>query len=176
MISSIDHVVILVEDLDAGIRQYRDMGFTVVPGGKHPRFTHNALVSFADGSYLELIAFWDFHDPDLPEGWRTAISEDLGLPLWANHLAFAADGLADLAARRKRWLDHGVDVLEIDHVWCTSIYATDPNGILVEFCTTTQPFGAEARAEAARLLADPSPARPSEQPRTQLHRAKDHRG
>lgn len=61
MISGIDHLVILVDDLDTGMDQYRELGFTVTPGGRHPRFTHNALVTFADGSYLELISFYE-HD------------------------------------------------------------------------------------------------------------------
>jgi hypothetical protein len=59
MIRGIDHVVILVDELDAATVRYRDLGFTVVPGGRHPSATENALVSFRDGSYLELIAFWD---------------------------------------------------------------------------------------------------------------------
>jgi catechol 2,3-dioxygenase-like lactoylglutathione lyase family enzyme len=58
MINRLDHVVILVRDLDAAIRDYRQLGFHVVPGGEHTGgASHNALVSFADGSYLELIAF-----------------------------------------------------------------------------------------------------------------------
>lgn len=85
MISSIDHVVILVEDLDTGIEQYQAMGFTVVPGGKHPRFTHNALVSFADGSYLELIAFWE-----------TASEADAEMHRWQKHLEHRG-GLIDYA-------------------------------------------------------------------------------
>jgi len=58
MINAIDHVVILVNDLDAAIADYRVLGFTVVPGGEHADgLSHNALISLADGSYLELIAF-----------------------------------------------------------------------------------------------------------------------
>lgn len=54
----IDHAVVLVEDLDAAIRQWRDAGFTVTPGGVHADgFTHNALICFADGSYIELLTF-----------------------------------------------------------------------------------------------------------------------
>jgi catechol 2,3-dioxygenase-like lactoylglutathione lyase family enzyme len=58
MTLSIDHVVILVNNLDAASADYTALGFTVVPGGEHAGgATHNALISFADGSYLELIAF-----------------------------------------------------------------------------------------------------------------------
>ena len=54
----LDHLVILVPDLDAAITDYRALGFSVHPGGTHADgATHNALVVFADGSYLELIAF-----------------------------------------------------------------------------------------------------------------------
>jgi catechol 2,3-dioxygenase-like lactoylglutathione lyase family enzyme len=55
---SLDHVVILVHDLEATIVDYTALGFTVQRGGTHADGnTHNALVGFADGSYLELIAF-----------------------------------------------------------------------------------------------------------------------
>lgn len=54
----LDHVVLLVEDLDAAQRQWRDTGFNVTPGGVHADgLTHNALICFADGSYIELLAF-----------------------------------------------------------------------------------------------------------------------
>ena len=55
---TLDHLVILVPELDTAITDYRTLGFTVQPGGTHADgVTHNALVVFADGSYLELIAF-----------------------------------------------------------------------------------------------------------------------
>ena len=59
MLLGIDHIVIAVRDLDAAARDYKTLGFTVVPGGKHPVGTHNALIAFADGSYIELIAFYE---------------------------------------------------------------------------------------------------------------------
>jgi catechol 2,3-dioxygenase-like lactoylglutathione lyase family enzyme len=58
MITMIDHVVILVDKLERAIVDYETLGFTVLVGGEHADgSTHNALVSFADGSYLELLAF-----------------------------------------------------------------------------------------------------------------------
>jgi catechol 2,3-dioxygenase-like lactoylglutathione lyase family enzyme len=55
---ALDHVVIHVIDLEAAIADYTALGFTVQRGGTHADgATHNALVGFADGSYLELIAF-----------------------------------------------------------------------------------------------------------------------
>ena len=55
---TLDHVVILVDELERAIADYSALGFNVQRGGTHADgFTHNALVGFADGSYLELIAF-----------------------------------------------------------------------------------------------------------------------
>jgi catechol 2,3-dioxygenase-like lactoylglutathione lyase family enzyme len=65
MVQGIDHVVIAVRDLAAASDDYRKLGFTVTPGGEHTGgATHNALVSFADGAYFELIAF---REPDRPQ-------------------------------------------------------------------------------------------------------------
>jgi catechol 2,3-dioxygenase-like lactoylglutathione lyase family enzyme len=59
MLQGIDHIVIAVLDLDAAKTSYAALGFTVVEGGRHPVGTHNALIAFADGSYIELIAFYE---------------------------------------------------------------------------------------------------------------------
>lgn len=57
MPSAIDHIVIISDDLDTAIRNARTAGFTVVPGGTHgDGNTHNALIGFEDGAYIELIA------------------------------------------------------------------------------------------------------------------------
>jgi len=58
MFKAIDHLVIVVQDLAKAAADYERLGFTVVPGGKHPVGSHNVLISFADGSYLEVIAFY----------------------------------------------------------------------------------------------------------------------
>jgi catechol 2,3-dioxygenase-like lactoylglutathione lyase family enzyme len=64
---ALDHVVIAVSDLEAAMADYRALGFTVVVGGSHPgRTSHNALVVFEDGSYLELIAW---KSPNPAERW-----------------------------------------------------------------------------------------------------------
>jgi catechol 2,3-dioxygenase-like lactoylglutathione lyase family enzyme len=58
MIRGIDHIVIVVGDLEKATAGYTESGFSVVRGGRHARLnTHNALIAFSDGCYLELIAF-----------------------------------------------------------------------------------------------------------------------
>jgi catechol 2,3-dioxygenase-like lactoylglutathione lyase family enzyme len=64
-VQGIDHIVIAVRDLAAASDDYARLGFTVTPGGEHTGgATHNALISFADGAYFELIAF---REPDRPQ-------------------------------------------------------------------------------------------------------------
>ncbi len=70
----LDHVVIAILDLEAAIADYTALGFQVLRGGDHPgRPTHNALVVFADGSYLELIA------------WKSPAPQERWWPLLQRH-------------------------------------------------------------------------------------------
>ena len=59
MILGIDHIVIAVPALKAAAAAYRKLGFTVVEGGRHPVGSHNALIAFQDGAYIELLAFYE---------------------------------------------------------------------------------------------------------------------
>src|SRR5262249_52959569 len=124
------HLALATRDIKATHEFYTGaMGFELVkvavgPAGKRGFANH----LFYDTGNGELMALWDRHDPDLPADWSPAIATGLGLPPWTNHVAFSSPDQADLDRRRERWLAHGVDVMEVDHGWCTSIYATDPNG------------------------------------------------
>jgi catechol 2,3-dioxygenase-like lactoylglutathione lyase family enzyme len=76
MLLGIDHIVIAVRDLEAAIKNYRQLGFTVVPGGRHPVGTYNGLIAFGDGAYIELISFYR----DNPEHrWWAALKRGEGL-------------------------------------------------------------------------------------------------
>ncbi len=67
---NLDHLVIAVTDLARAVEDYRTLGFTVAMGGRHPgRTSHNALVVFDDGAYLELIAW---AEPGPAERWYLA--------------------------------------------------------------------------------------------------------
>jgi catechol 2,3-dioxygenase-like lactoylglutathione lyase family enzyme len=60
MTHEIDHIVVAVNDLDQTTADYTRAGFTVLDGGTHAGgLTRNSLVTFQDGSYLELIALVD---------------------------------------------------------------------------------------------------------------------
>jgi hypothetical protein len=95
MLRQLDHVVFVARDLQAAIDDHRRRGFTVTPGGEHADgLTHNALVPFADGSYLELVAFRDLSRSLTHRWWN--IAADGGGP--ADFALLSDDLDADSAA------------------------------------------------------------------------------
>ena len=153
------HTALATRDLPATHRFYTEaMGFTlakVVIGPTEQPGGWARHVFYDTGGDGGLMAFWELNDDTLGD-YPTAISTGVGLPPWVNHLAFAAN-VDDLAAKRDRWLDCGIDVVEVDHGFCRSIYATDPNGILVEWCADTRPLNDDDRRAAEELLFHPNP-------------------
>jgi catechol 2,3-dioxygenase-like lactoylglutathione lyase family enzyme len=114
-----------------------------------------------DGNDSNFIAFWELND--LPEGPSREfnLNKAAQMPPGTNHYAFAVASAEELDERRARWNAAGLDVLEIDHNWCRSIYTRDPNGNMVEFCLTTGSFTTSDRARALAALGEremqPSP-------------------
>ena len=156
------HVAIATRDLPATHRFYTEaMGFRLVKVVVAPTGAPKggwAKHVFYDTGGNGLFAVWELHDETIPDGYGTAISTGLGLPEWVNHIAFDAPDLEALDGCTRRWQEHGIDVIELDHEWCRSIYASDPNGVLVEFCCTTRAFTEGELSGAEALLADPAPA------------------
>jgi catechol 2,3-dioxygenase-like lactoylglutathione lyase family enzyme len=147
------HVAITTKDIDATHRFYTEaMGFDLVKVEAQPTAAGWARHLFYDTGNGEMLAVWDIND-DMLQEYKTDISTGLGLPPWANHIAFNSPDRDDLDMRLKRWLDNGLDAVRIDHDWCISIYADDPNGITVEFCMTTREFTDDDRAAAEALRA-----------------------
>ena len=96
MIRGLDHVVLVVLDLDAAVAEHRKRGFTVTPGGEHAGgLTHNALVGFQDGSYLELIAFHDVAAASGKHSWAPVAERGGG---WADFALLSNDIAQDVAA------------------------------------------------------------------------------
>ncbi len=164
------HVALATRDIDATHRFYTEvMGFTLVKAVVAPTpnggWARHVFYDTGDA----MIAFWDLHDPKMVD-FDPAISTGLGLEPWVNHLAFAARDLDDIEARKQRWLDSGFDVVEIDHGFCVSVYANDPNGILVEWCTDTKPY-TEADRVAAQAVIDTAEPPLEEPPEPKFYKA-----
>lgn len=154
----VHHIALATNDIVATHRFYTDaMGFTLAKSVVAPTPEGGwAKHLFYDTGGGGMIAFWDLHvdSLDVPDA---SMSRSLGLPEWINHLAFDAstDELWD--AGFKRWSDHGLDIFEVDHGFCRSIYTTDPNGTMVEWCQDLETLGDQdaARALATVSMTDP---------------------
>ena len=99
MLRQLDHVVFVARDLNAAIADHRRRGFTVTPGGEHAGgVTRNALITFRDGSYLELVGFNDL-SRSLTHRWWKVAADGGGLAdfaLLSDDLAADSAALADL--------------------------------------------------------------------------------
>ena len=147
------HVAVATKDTAATHDFYtRVMGFSLakVVAGPTPSGKGWSKHIFYDTGDGELTAFWELHDAEIGDGYSTDLNVSIGLPQWVNHLAFNAPTMDDLIAHRERWRACGHMVFEVDHEFCVSIYTTDPNGIMVEFCHSTRPFNETDLANAAR--------------------------
>jgi len=93
----LDHIVQLTENLDQAVSHWMGMGFTVSPGGVHADgLTHNALVIFRDGSYVELVAFRSREVDDTTHRWARYRG------VWGPvDYAFAVPNVADYATQLK---------------------------------------------------------------------------
>jgi catechol 2,3-dioxygenase-like lactoylglutathione lyase family enzyme len=104
-----DHAVILVRDLNAAINDYRQLGFNAFFGGEHAGGkTHNALIVFADGTYVELLA------PTRPELLQTVDPTDRTNFLFMFQYGEGFGGYAllspDLNAETEAMQKRGLDV------------------------------------------------------------------
>ena len=167
------HVAFAARDMAATHRFYTEAcGFQLVKAVVAPTDAPGGWAKhlFYDTGGNGLIAFWEIHD-DRMTGKETAISTGLGYEPWVNHLAFSADSVEDLEARRERWLANGHDAMQIDHGFCVSAYTMDPNGILVEYCVDTAPYTEADKAHALAVLQHASPTL-EEPPVPQFFRAR----
>ena len=107
MTLGIDHVLIAVEDLDLAIEQYQNLGFEAYYGGEHPNHgTHNALVPFSDGFYLELIAM---KDPELANQFPHTSKIASTLEKQNRYMTFALDAdILDFEISRLRQFGHQI--------------------------------------------------------------------
>jgi catechol 2,3-dioxygenase-like lactoylglutathione lyase family enzyme len=155
---SVHHVAYATRDPEATYAFYaKKLGMTLLRTENHRQGEGFFRHFFFDMGGGEALAFFEVHGVGEKPEFSTEISHGLGLPVWVNHIAFRLDSLEELEAMTKRMHARGIDdIVQIDHGWATSIYTTDPNGIMVEFCVTTDAEGfAQSEEEALRLMRQP---------------------
>ena len=165
---SYHHLALAAKDMKAIHAFYEDiMGFELVKveiapvmgggWGKHFFYRMN-------GDDSRFIAFWELNDTPNDGKYAFDLNEAAGTPQGTNHYSFSVESQAELDEWRTKWNAADLDVLEIDHNWCRSIYTRDPNGNMVEFCLTTGSFTDDDRVRALAALderemhASPPPA------------------
>jgi catechol 2,3-dioxygenase-like lactoylglutathione lyase family enzyme len=110
MITGIDHVMICVPDLDAGIAQFTKLGFDMHFGGSHPgKGTHNAI-AFNREDYIELLAVRDQAEHRAAAHVRgnaeTALNQFIAAGGGIRYIFLQSDDLeADVGAMRARGVD-----------------------------------------------------------------------
>lgn len=110
MFTRIDHVTICVPDLDAGIAQYKKLGFNMAPGGAHSgKGTHNAI-AFNDEDYIELLSIRDQAEhtasSSKPGSKNATLGEFIAAGGGIRYVVLQTDDLdAEVAAMRKRGVD-----------------------------------------------------------------------
>ncbi len=123
-----DHVIILVDDLERATTDFRTLGFTVTPGGEHGEgLSHNALIHFADGTFFELFAY--------KRGWRSSVLRGL----------YRAGALGFLARSRRRG------------ALLRFIELSDMPERLVDFCLLADSLETATDATAQANLPTPDP-------------------
>ena len=146
------HVAYACRDAEATRHFYEDLlgmplVHTEVKAGEGGFFRH-LFFDTGDGT---CIAFFEVQGVGERDDYSTEVSTGNGLPVWVNHVAFAADEERARQAEERLAADDIVPLMEVDHGWCVSIYYLDPNGIMVEFCRDTGGFGDDPGSAADRL-------------------------
>jgi catechol 2,3-dioxygenase-like lactoylglutathione lyase family enzyme len=151
----VHHVAYATRDPEATYEFYANkLGMKLLRTENHRQGDGYFRHFFFDMGGGECLAFFVVSNVGEEPGFRTAIAVGNGLPIWVNHLAFALDTLEELELMKKRLRNRGVEEMtQLDHGWATSLYLVDPNGIMVEFCVTTDAeHFLQTEQEALRLL------------------------
>lgn len=157
MQTGLHHVAYACKDIEATHKFYSE--------ALDLKLIHTELTRFAGGWFRHIfydlgngnaLAFFDLHGCGEKQPVKTAVSTDLGLPLWTNHVALRVDS-TEQERLKKKCKDAGyVIAADHDHGWCRSVYIIDPNGILVELCTDTPqiPVNPELALKLMRSIPD----------------------
>jgi catechol 2,3-dioxygenase-like lactoylglutathione lyase family enzyme len=127
MITGVNHLAFMTNDMDATIRFYRDLlGMELRVGIGEPGWRH-----YFFGVGADHIAFFEFDGatPMVKRAHGALTTEPLGF----DHVALNVATRNDLFALRDRLVAAGVEPSDaVDHGWAWSVYFHDPNNIALE--------------------------------------------
>ena len=152
--TGIHHVAYACRDIEATRHFYEDlMGMPLVHTEikrEGDSYFRHLFFDTGDGS---CIAFFQVSGMGESSNYSTQVSTGNGLPVWVNHVAFAADEERTESVRQRMTEDDVVPFMEVDHGWCVSLYYIDPNGIMVEMCRDTSGFAIDPELASERMTA-----------------------
>lgn len=103
----LDHVVVLVRDMDSAVTNYQRMGFQMTPRMYHPFGTANNLVMF-QSTFLEILGIVK---PEDLEGIGILLDQLLKDKEGVSHFALASD---DVSADQREFEEKGLEPSHID--------------------------------------------------------------
>ncbi len=137
---TVDHVTVAGRDLKAMMSKLQSVGLRCEFGGRHNNHaTEMAVVSFPDGSYLELIALQPDADPHAvaQHPWAALMQNDGGPCAWAARAKDVAAAVGPLRANGVpvgQIVKAGRDRPDGVHLdWETVQVGTEPNGTFFPF-------------------------------------------
>lgn len=164
----VHHLGLATLDLDKTIDFYtKKLGWSVswcdvIEPPEGGRIKH-AFLDTGDGT---LVAFMcPERVPGIPVEFKTDINSAQNLPPAFYHFAFDCPSVEALEQKRAELAGYGIDVTPVvDHEWCRSIYFNDPNGLLLEYCTTVREFNDDDkimkhRVQPGPMVKDPEDAK-----------------
>jgi catechol 2,3-dioxygenase-like lactoylglutathione lyase family enzyme len=146
------HVAYACRDVMETTRFYEDLvGFPLVNTEVEGVADHHMRHIFFDTGDGSCIAFFYVHGMGEQPDWRSDVSTGNGLPVWVNHIAFAATAAEQEAVRSRMAAADIKPLMEVDHGWCQSLYYLDPNKIMIEFCRDTPGMPVDRDLALSRL-------------------------
>jgi catechol 2,3-dioxygenase-like lactoylglutathione lyase family enzyme len=146
------HVAYACRDVVETTRFYEDLvGFPLVNTEVEGVADHHMRHIFFDTGDGSCIAFFYVHGMGEQPEWRSDVSTGNGLPVWVNHIAFAATAAEQEAVRARMAAVDIKPLMEVDHGWCQSLYYLDPNKIMIEFCRDTPGIPVDRELALSRL-------------------------
>ncbi len=156
---ALNHLALCTHDPELTHKFYTEaMDFRIVGieaddtrGNKYKHVFYDA----GDGSYL---AYYDLNafGAKAHSNASTNITQAMGIGAANVHVAWEAKNAEGLAAMRRRWLGHGLEVMESMHHkgWMHSIYTFDPNGLMVECAYVEGDLPEQDAVDAFRIFVE----------------------
>jgi catechol 2,3-dioxygenase-like lactoylglutathione lyase family enzyme len=146
------HVAYACRDVVETTTFYEELvGFALVNTEVEGDADHHMRHIFFDTGDGSCIAFFFVHGLGEQPDWRADVSTGNGLPVWVNHIAFAATKDEQEAVRARMEAADIKPLMEVDHGWCQSLYYLDPNKIMIEFCRDTPGIPVDRPLALSRL-------------------------